>query len=393
MTDLERRLRNELRDEVDRVPSLIPDRAPGSVRRAVRLRQTATFASITVLVAALAALGLIARGIIDDPSSVRPAESPTAASESKTLITEGFYKGDQWQYFLVPWEDGDWCTRIELGPGNSGACGVSGQKGAMDHGTSTAEEAPAFVDGDISQEVTRVVVELADGSTVEAPIFSPPADLGVSFKLFIVAVDSTTDTLRGSVTAYDANGDVLEKERFSPTPTLPVDELPEVPDEATVLVRGQVRGGTWEVVAFRWDLVTSERHVGDWCLGERIHEGSGPGGFGCGFSVPLKHLRLRTSASSDFPTLVAGALPENIAKVRIELDSGEVIEPAIVQPPEGSDVPFNAFALFIDGVAPQGRVLALSQDGTILDSEHLPPPPDVSDLPHADQGWSSGTGP
>jgi Tol biopolymer transport system component len=107
------------------------------------------------------------------------------------------------------------------GRGSGGACSVGVSATVPSHwhyfqrsSDPTEEEGVAFT-GAISERVDKVVLQLDDGSDLEARIYEPPKELGVNYRFFVGFAPQGSDVI---VVVLDAEGNELEREAWRGRP-------------------------------------------------------------------------------------------------------------------------------------------------------------------------------
>ena len=380
MTDVEQRLRDQLHDEVRRIPIPSPVGAPDHVRRGIRVRQATVVASVAVLVTAAAAAILVAREALDPTPSVRPAESPseTRAEGDRVLVAQGNFEGTEWEYFVYQ-EGRDWCDWIESSHSGGGGCGPAGtEQGRWSIGISSGSaDEPALVNGWVPDEASRVVVELESGESIEADIHTPPPESGAPHRVFIAWIDARN--FKGVAKALDENGQVLAHQRIGETSMGAPPPFP--PPNLEVIASGTSFG-------LDWDTFILEEGA-KWCSGVDL------GDQGAGYSCPRGIETFEVSgdlprsfeatpkdpgdaSTSEDPIFVWGVLRDDVAEIRYELDDGRVFDADIFETP--APVPWNVFLIVFRGgdfyVGPEkasGFVVGLDEGGRELDRIAWPP--------------------
>ena len=368
MNDLEQRLRNEFRGKVDRLGASVSENAPPGLVRRIRARQAIAISSALLIVAAATTLALVASDALEDRPPVRPADSPGTGEtkDGMTLVAEGTFRGTEWKYYLHHDDVDGWCSTIEYEGGGGSACPPSTTRGAMDVTGQAVEGEPSFIDGRLSPEVSRVVIQMDDGDVIEPPVIRPPAELQAPFNMFIAAVKGAPLGISATLTAYDSTGEVLEVEPFS----IEFNHEVHIPPDATVMAEGKVGNREWEILAFRQPQGGSQ-----WCLGYRFPRGTG---FNCDRKLDSGILFPHLANSEGFQTLVYGAISTSVRSVEVQIDGGPTVQGHI---PEAtpSEVPFLVFWVLVDEAIPGGEVTAHDESGEILATEDLFVPAPISE--------------
>jgi hypothetical protein len=111
--------------------------------------------------------------------------------------------------------------RYGLGRGSGSACSVGLNATVPIHwhyflrsSDPTEDEGVAFT-GAISERVDKVVLQLDDGSDIEARIYDPPEELGVNYRFFVGFAPQGNDV---TVVVLDQDGNELQREAWSALP-------------------------------------------------------------------------------------------------------------------------------------------------------------------------------
>lgn len=343
MNDLEQRLRSELSNEVDRLGTQVPENAPARVRRRIRRRQTAAVASLAVTAMAVAAVAFVAADTLGESPPVRPAQSPETAPsqvspshppppDDRIVVATGSYQGKEWEYSVYP--DGeDWCDWVEYNHAGGGGCGPAGaRQGRWSIGWSSGgDDDPALVNGWVPDAATRVIVELDSGETIEASIYTPPADRGVPHRVFMAWIEKRE--FEGQVKALDQGDHALVHQRIkSHEPVHP----PFPPKNQQVIKTGTSFGLDWEL------FVHEDNEM--WCSGVDLgFEGAGSS---CSHRVDSFEVSGDMPASEE-RNFLWGVLNENVARIVYELDDGRAFEAEISETP--APVPWRVFLISFSG--------------------------------------------
>lgn len=149
------------------------------------------------------------------PGLVTPEET------ERSVIASGEILGKPWQ-LVVSGAPEALCGDIEFARGSVGGCGlrppgvISLSVGGLlvSGGTFVT-----FLHGEVSTEVAALRVELADGRILDAPIYTPPSELGLTFNFFVVPLEE--ERVEGRVVALGSRGETLASERIPTKPQAP----------------------------------------------------------------------------------------------------------------------------------------------------------------------------
>ena len=160
-----------------------------------------------------------------------PGRHTTKALTPNVRIASGEQQGLDWSlcaYRAMVTIDGEdpepaLCEefRYGLGPGAGSACSVGVDATVPSHwhyfqrsSDPTEEEGVAFT-GAISERVDKVVLQLDDGSDLEARIYEPPEELGVNYRFFVGFAPQGSDV---TVVVLDSDGNELARETWKGLP-------------------------------------------------------------------------------------------------------------------------------------------------------------------------------
>jgi hypothetical protein len=76
-----------------------------------------------------------------------------------------------------------------------------------------------FLHGEVSPEVAALRVELADGRILDAPIYTPPSQLALTFNFFVIPLEG--EEVEGRVVALGSGGETLAGEPIPSEPQAP----------------------------------------------------------------------------------------------------------------------------------------------------------------------------
>ena len=140
-------------------------------------------------------------------------------------------------------------------------------------------------------------------------------------------------------------------------------------EHRAVLASGRAEGGRWKLIVRRGDQ--------DWCLGIEVARGVGEG---CGFGVPPDDLSVGGTTLEGLTAFVEGVVSKRVARVRVELDDGSILEPDILEPPPELGAPFDAFVLVLDEPI-GGRVVVYDSQDLVLARQRIWGPDDSPEHP------------
>jgi hypothetical protein len=134
------------------------------------------------------------------------------------IVASGEILGKPWQ-LVVSGGPEALCGDIEFANGSVGGCGLRpprvislGVGGLLVSGDTFV----TFLHGEVSPEVAALRVELAEGRILDAPIYTPPSELGLTFNFFVLPLEA--EEIEGRVVALGSGGETLASE---PIPTEP----------------------------------------------------------------------------------------------------------------------------------------------------------------------------
>jgi hypothetical protein len=134
------------------------------------------------------------------------------------IMASGEILGKPWQ-LVVSGGPEALCRDIEFASGSVGGCGLRPPR-VISLGVGglrvSGDTFVTFLHGEVSPEVAALRVELADGRILDAPVYTPPSDLGLTFNFFVLPLEG--EKVEGRVVALGFGGETLASE---PIPTRP----------------------------------------------------------------------------------------------------------------------------------------------------------------------------
>jgi len=201
------------------------------------------------------------------PSYVVPS-LVTPGGMEPFIIASGEILGKPWQLVLSGGPEA-LCRDVEFANGSVGGCGLRPPRvisfsvgGLLVSGDSFV----TFLHGEVSPEVAAVRVDLADGRILDAPIYTPPPELGLAFNFFVLALEG--EEVEGRVVALGSGGETLASEATR------TETSPSCAGRSTIAAELD-GGGARDLVYHEW---VDDRAVLGVCLGNgitRTIEGAG----------------------------------------------------------------------------------------------------------------------
>ena len=136
------------------------------------------------------------------------------ATGPRIQIAGGEFQGEEWAYYGYESNDG-LCLQFVMGGTSGGGCGFPEQsdRRAITIRSVGTGSGVASVDGEVSDSVGSLEIEISDGSREPVELHEPPAELGLEDRVFVYLID--IDRLAGNpkvqLLAYAPSGELLSK--------------------------------------------------------------------------------------------------------------------------------------------------------------------------------------
>jgi hypothetical protein len=198
------------------------------------------------------------------PSYVVPG-LVTPGGIGPSIIASGEILGKPWQ-LVVSGRSQALCGDIEFASGSVGGCGlrpprvISLSVGGL---RVSGDSFVTFLHGEVSPEVAAVRVDLADGRILDAPIYTPPSELGLAFNFFVLPLEG--EEVEGRVVALGSGGKTLASETLA-SEAAPTETSPPCAGRSTIAAEVD-GGGARDLVYHEW---VHDRAVLGVCLGNGI---------------------------------------------------------------------------------------------------------------------------
>lgn len=217
MIDLEREVREVLEQRAEEAAGRAGDRMAPEIRSRVRRRQAGTLLLAGALAATISLMAFAGVRQLSESTGFQPGEGPSvipSPDQTYAVVTTGEIGGKPWR-LSVSRRGEDWCTRVEVENGASGGCGLWAPEGGFNTGLGHHRGYPVgFLTGQISKDVSRVVVRLENGDEIDPEILEPPDSLGAPFNVFVALLPNDPQTI--IILGYDRQGNIFHRARIEP---------------------------------------------------------------------------------------------------------------------------------------------------------------------------------